>query len=61
MSKLCKKCSKEIPQNSKKDICENCQNKTLGMLRIIGEGVLMIGGVVLAIITNGKLGGGSKT
>jgi len=64
MSKICKKCSKEIPQNSKKDTCENCQNKTFGTIRKIGDGVLMVAGVfgtaALAIITKGKLGGGPK-
>lgn len=64
MRKLCKKCGKEIPQNSKKDTCENCQSKTFGTVRKIGEGALMVvvvvGTAALAIITKGKLGGGPK-
>jgi len=61
MSKYCKKCRKEIPQNSKKNLCENCQNKKNGTIRKIGEGTLAIvafvGSIALAVITKGKLGG----
>jgi hypothetical protein len=61
MSKYCKKCGKEIPLNSKKDTCENCQNKKNGIIRKIGEGVLGIGSlvvsIVLLVITRGKFGG----
>ena len=61
MSKFCKKCDKEIPQSSKKDTCENCQNKKWGTLRKSGEIVLgvivTVGSVALFVITKGKSGG----
>ena len=61
MSKFCKKCGKEIPQSSKKDVCENCQNKKWGTLRKVGETalgvVVTVGSVALFIITKGKSGG----
>jgi len=61
MSKCCKKCGKEIPHNSKKDLCENCQNKKNGIARKILEGVVGLVGlvfsVVVFVITRGKFGG----
>lgn len=58
MSKYCKKCGKEIPQNSKKDSCESCQNKENWKTRKILEGVLgLAGSVVLLVITRGKFRG----
>jgi hypothetical protein len=61
MNKICKKCGNEMPQNSKKDICDNCQNKRLGTVRKVGEvglGILsVVGSVALAIVTKGKVGG----
>lgn len=61
MSKYCKKCGKEIPQNSKKNLCENCKNKTNGVIRKIGERVLalvvLVGFNALAVIIKDKLGG----
>jgi len=61
MSKFCKKCGKEIPQSSKKDTCENCQNKKWGTLRMVGETalgvVVTVGSVALLVITKGKSGG----
>jgi len=61
MSKFCKKCGKEIPQDSKRDTCENCQNQWFGKVRKIGGGVLSlavtVGGVVLMVVTKGKSGG----
>jgi hypothetical protein len=61
MSKYCKKCGKELPQNSKKDSCEYHQNKENGKIIKIGEVVLGLVGtvvsVVLLVITKGKFGG----
>ena len=61
MSKYCKKCGKEIPQNSKNDSCENCQNKKNGTIRKIGEGILgglgLIITVGLIVIGKGNFGG----
>lgn len=61
MSKHCKKCGKEIPQNSKVDSCESCQNKEYGkarkILEVLGTLAVSIGSVVLLVITKGKFGG----
>lgn len=61
MSKFCEKCGKEIPQNSKEDTCENCQNKKWGILRKIGEWVLgalgIVASIALPIFTKGKING----
>jgi hypothetical protein len=58
MSRYCNKCGKEIPQNSKEDSCENCQNKENGKIRRILEGVGgLVVTVVLFVITKGKFGG----
>lgn len=57
MSKHCKKCGKEIPKNSRHNHCENCQNKTNGVIRKVGGGALTLLGLGLAVITKGKFGG----
>ena len=61
MSKFCKECGKEIPQNSKKDLCEYHQNKKNGKIRKIVEGILgglgLIITVGLIVIGKGKFGG----
>jgi len=64
MNKFCKKCGKEIPLNSKKDTCEDCQNKVLKTLRKIVQPVLAVLGIVATFALNaflkGKFGGGPK-
>jgi transposase len=57
MSKHCKKCGKEIPRNSRNDHCENCQNKTNGVIRQVGVGALTLLSLGLWVITKGKFGG----
>ena len=57
MSKHCKKCGKEIPKNSRHNHCENCQNKTNGVIRKVGSGALTLLGLGLVVITKGKFGG----
>ena len=61
MSKYCKECGKEIPQNNTADSCENCQNKMNGKIRRILTGALgVVGAVVsvgLLVITKGRFGG----
>jgi hypothetical protein len=64
MSKFCRKCGKEIPQNSKKNVCENCDNKKWGTLRKVGEtalGVIVtfggIAGIALCVVKKGKSSG----
>ncbi len=58
MSKNCKKCKRELPQNSKIDICENCQNIKNGKIRRVLKGAVGVLGtavtVGLWIITKGK-------
>ena len=61
MSKYCKKCGKEVPQNSKADTCENCQNTKNGLIRrfvagLVGLGTLVLS-IVLVVITGGKFNG----
>ncbi len=64
MSKYCKECGKELPQNSKTDSCEFHQNEKNGKTRKILEGVLGVAGVVfsigLMVITKGRFGGFKK-
>jgi uncharacterized membrane protein YvbJ len=61
MNKYCKQCGKEIPQNSKEDSCENCQNKKNKIKRRILEGAVGVAGTVISIglfvITRGKFSG----
>jgi Zn finger protein HypA/HybF involved in hydrogenase expression len=61
MSKYCQKCGKEIPQNSKEDSCENCQNNKngiiMGVLKGVGGLVVTVGTIVLFVVTRGKFGG----
>ena len=61
MSKYCKKCGKEILENSKKDLCEYHQNekngKTKKILEVAGGLVVSVGSFVLLVITRGKFGG----
>lgn len=52
MSKFCKKCGKEIPQSSKKHICENCQNKKFGVIRKVG--IFALGLVTAGVYVFGK-------
>jgi hypothetical protein len=60
MSKTCKKCGKEIPQDSKKNVCESCRNRKNGKLRKVGESVLgvavFVGGTALAVLLKDKFG-----
>jgi len=61
MSKYCKKCGKEISENSKNDLCEYHQNEENAKIRKIGEGILgglgLIITVGLIVIGKGKFGG----
>jgi predicted nucleic acid-binding Zn ribbon protein len=61
MSKYCIKCGRPIPQNSKSDSCENCQNKKNGKIRrFLKEAlgvVVAVGSIGLLVITKGKFGG----
>lgn len=64
MSKYCVDCGKEIPQSSKNDTCENCQNKKIGAMRKFGEKAVGIVGTIISVgllvIGLGKLGGPKK-
>jgi hypothetical protein len=62
MSKFCEKCGKEIPQSSKKDLCESCQNKTYGKARKFVDGAKWVVFTVAVpaitiLISKGKFGG----
>ncbi len=60
MSKYCMQCGKEIPQNSKNETCEKCQNKKYKNIREIGEVVsgfvFTVVSIGLFVITKGKFG-----
>ena len=61
MSKYCKECGKELPQNSKTDSCEFHQNEKNGKTRKILEGVAgVVISIGLIVITKGRFGGFKK-
>lgn len=53
---VCKKCNRELPEGFKKDICEHCENKRIGLLQKIGAGVVGVAagvaGLALTVIVN---------
>ena len=49
---VCKKCNRELPKGFKKDICENCQNKRVDLLRKVGAGLLTVAGLVVTVLAN---------
>jgi hypothetical protein len=61
MSNFCKKCGKEIPQTSKYNVCDDCQNKKNGKIRkvfqVVGSTVLTVGSFALVIVAKGKIRG----
>jgi hypothetical protein len=46
---VCKKCNRELPEGFKKDICEHCQNKRVGLLQKVGAGVVTVAGLALVV------------
>jgi predicted nucleic acid-binding Zn ribbon protein len=55
MSKTCKKCGKEIPQDSKKNICESCKNERNGVVKkVLGTAGSIALTVVAVVVTKGK-------
>lgn len=57
---VCKKCNRELPEGFKKDICEHCENKRIGLLQKVGAGVVGVAagvaagvaGLALTVIVN---------
>lgn len=53
---VCKKCNRELPEGFKKDLCENCQNKRIGLLQKVGAGlaagVVAVAGIAVKMIDN---------
>ena len=49
---VCKKCNREVPEGFKKDICEHCQNKRIGLLQKVGAGVVGVVGLVVTVLVN---------
>lgn len=49
---VCKKCSRELPEGFKKDLCEHCQNKRIGLLQKVGAGVVGVVGLVVTMLVN---------
>jgi hypothetical protein len=54
-----KQCQKVLPPDYKYRYCEACRNKraetTKKILKGAGAGIISVGGVVLSIITHGKI------
>ena len=46
---VCKKCNRELPEGFKKDICEHCENKRIGLLQKVGVGVVTVAGLVFVV------------
>lgn len=46
---VCKKCNRELPEGFKKDICENCQNKRVDLLKKVGAGLLTVAGLAFTV------------
>ncbi len=59
MNKVCKKCSRELPNNYKHKYCENCRNMQIKAIKNAGATALslavLVGGTAITIITNGKI------
>ena len=49
---VCKKCNRELPEGFKKDICEHCENKRIGLLQKIGAGVVGVAGLAVTVLVN---------
>ena len=49
---VCKKCNRELPEGFKKDICEHCENKRIGLLQKVGAGVVAVAGVAVTVLVN---------
>lgn len=49
---VCKKCNRELPEGFKKDICEHCENKRIGLLQKVGAGVVGVVGLALTVLVN---------
>lgn len=46
---VCKKCSRELPEGFKKDLCEHCQNERVGLLQKVAAGVVTVAGLALVV------------
>ena len=42
----------ELPEGFKKDLCEHCQNKRIGLLQKVGAGVVGVVGLVVTVLVN---------
>lgn len=52
---VCKKCQRELPEDSKKDLCEHCQNKRVSMFQKTGTFIAGLLGIVATVfIYNSK-------
>lgn len=47
---VCKKCNRELPEGFKKDICEHCENKRIGILQKIGAGAAAVATTCFSIL-----------
>ena len=46
---VCKKCNRELPDGFKNDICENCENKNIGLFQKVGKGAVAAATLVLSV------------
>mgnify|MGYP000915045042 FL=1 len=49
---VCKKCQRELSKESKKDLCEHCQNERVGLLQKVAAGVVGVVGLALTVFVN---------
>ena len=56
MEKKCRKCGKEIPENSNSDLCERCSRrvKQKNMLNMLSTFLWGVVGVAVFVATKGK-------
>lgn len=47
---VCKKCQRELPEESKKDLCEHCQNKGIEKFQNFCKGAATIVATTLSIL-----------
>ena len=62
--KKCKKCQKILPAEYKYKLCENCRNERIDGVKQTGKkivgGVVVVGGIIIAVATKGKINPNDK-
>ena len=47
---VCKKCQRELSEESKKNLCEHCQNRGIGKFQNFCKGAAAVAATVLSIL-----------